>query len=171
MKFYNYSNNQAKKIIQEVGVPEELHEEALESIKAGWKRANSFKSLFSNLTAPIVVPFALLFCKWESESLPKFFSWYDNDTNLNGDEGIPVSLDPKDSVAIENCYYRKGHHPREYLSRYVWIGLRNRGKNSYMQEGYPLEEVTQEWGTVGLTSGSESEPAVTGWNVSRSILI
>lgn len=167
MKYVKFSKEMVFSVLKEQGVPEHLHQEAYLSIKEGWDVANSFKCLFSNLSAPVVVPFALLFTKWESEALPKQFNWYNNDTNLNGDRNLPVSLDKNDTQAIADCYYNEGHHPREYGSRYTWIGLRNRGKKSYMVKAVDdsLEQQEQVWGVDGLTRGDKHKEPVTGWTV------
>lgn len=169
MKYYKFSKKQVMEVLTEAGVPLHLHDEAYNSVKEGHSLANTFKCLFSNLSAPFVVPLALLFTKWDSEKLPKQFDWYNNDTNLNGDKNIPVSLDKNDPIAIKSCYYREGHHPREYLSRYIWIGLRNRGKMSYMQpvKDLSLEIEEEVWGVRGLTRGDKVKPPVTGWTVTR----
>ncbi len=38
--------------------------------------AKGVVDIIPNITAPVVVPVALLFCKWESEKLPRFFWWW-----------------------------------------------------------------------------------------------
>lgn len=42
-------------------------------------------TIIPDLTAPIVVPVALLFTKREDNYLPKLFTWWDNDASINGD--------------------------------------------------------------------------------------
>ena len=73
MKYVKFSKEVVFSVLKEQGVPEHLHQEAYMSIKDGWDVANSFKCKLVNLSAPIVVPIALLFTKWESESLPEMF--------------------------------------------------------------------------------------------------
>lgn len=101
-----------------------------------------FKNLLTiipDLLAPIVVPIALLFTKTESEHLPRFFWWWDNDASINGDlrtddpnDGLggwalrPISTSTSNLAEIAMCYWAKGHHPRSFWARYVWLGLRNR---------------------------------------------
>lgn len=167
MNYVRFSPELAQSILYETGVPPQLWDEAIESIEKGYSRANSFKSLFANVTAPLVVPFALLFTKWESEHLPKFFSWYDNDVSINGDRGVPV---PTGDEAIKLNYWAEGHHPRSFWSRYVWLGLRNRGKEAYMEKLPEGHQWTPErsWGESGITRGSDGHPPVEGWNVVES---
>lgn len=86
-----------------------------------------------DLLSPVIVPIALLFTKWEAEKLPKLFHWWDNDASINGDtrqlhswdlQPVPLERDSPDAVAM--CYWAKGHHPRSFYARWVWLGLRNR---------------------------------------------
>jgi hypothetical protein len=115
-----------------------------------------FKNLITmpfDLTAPLVVPIALLFTKWEAERLPKLFRMWDNEINLNGDIGNPtdpkgrIPLDKKNTWAISNCYWAKGHHPRSFYARFVWIGLRNRASYPAWKLGYrnKPEDRRQDW--------------------------
>jgi uncharacterized membrane protein len=120
-------------------VPATHYKYAVRSIWSAW-----WKNLLTmpfDLTAPVVVPIALLFTKWEAERLPRFFRMWDNEVNLNGDIGSPtgpgpVPLDPKSRWAIDNCYWAPGHHPRSRWARYVWIGLRNRASWPAWRLGY-----------------------------------
>lgn len=105
--------------------------------------------IIPNLTAPIVVPIALLFTKWEDEKLPSLFWFWDNNASINGDKvnwtfdetlnkEVPMrqSLDPNDAQAIGFCYYAPGHHPRSFIARYIWLGLRNRASLLAKKLGY-----------------------------------
>ena len=97
----------------------------------------------ADLLAPIVVPIALLFTKRESEHLPRLFLWWDNDASINGDgwavwrdgQWVHVFGDERpgerpvpyaDPEYTGDAYYCKGHHPRSFYARWVWLGLRNR---------------------------------------------
>lgn len=83
----------------------------------------SLKSIITlplSLSAPFIVPIALLFAKWEDDKLPKYFSWYDNDVSLNGDRVEDWGLDNRN-----NAYYAKAP-PRSFWARYIWVGWRNR---------------------------------------------
>lgn len=101
--------------------------------------AKNVLTIIPDLLAPVVVPFALLFTKWEDEHLPRLFWWWDNDASINGDkrtddpnDGLggwtlkPVPLERDSAEAIAMCYWAPGHHPRSFYARWVWIGLRNR---------------------------------------------
>ncbi|MBF5003374.1 DUF7338 family protein [Diaphorobacter caeni] len=89
--------------------------------------------------APIVVPVALLFTRWQDDKLPRLFCWWDNDVSINGDAGLTWSRDPVTGIGkpdrVPNddtadvralCYWAKGHHPRSFWARFVWLGWRNR---------------------------------------------
>lgn len=102
-----------------------------------WLRATA--TIPVDLLAPLVVPIALLFTRWESDHLPRLFSWWDNDASINGDvrtddptDGLggwalkPVPLERDSAEAVAMCYWAKGHHPRSFYARWVWLGLRNR---------------------------------------------
>lgn len=72
------------------------------------------------LLAPLIVPIALMFTKWEDDKLPKLFTPWDNDVSINGDR--------KEDWALDNhkpAYYAKAP-PRSFWARYVWLGWRNR---------------------------------------------
>lgn len=101
--------------------------------------AKNLLVMVPDLLAPIVVPVALLFTRWDAGHLPRWAWWWDNDASINGDvrtdepdDGLggwalqPVSLNPDSLQAIESCYWAPGHHPRSFWARYVWLGLRNR---------------------------------------------
>lgn len=153
-------------VFKDVGLPFTYWEEAARSIREGYDYASRFNVLFHNLSAPIVTPFALAFTPWEAEALKRPFHLYNNDTNLNGDAGF-VPLDPDSKDAIAMCYWNEGHHPREFLSRYKWIGLRNRGKMSYMQEVLYLDydQKVKYWGDREITRGNTTTESRTGWCV------
>ena len=106
-----------------------------------------FKSLITlpfDLLAPVVVPLALIFTKWEDEKLPWLFRFWDNDAGPHGDvrtddpnDGLggwglkPVPLeDTPEARAM--CYWAPRHHPRSFYARFVWLGLRNRA--SYLSQ-------------------------------------
>lgn len=101
-----------------------------------------------DLSAPIVMLFVLPFVSRDADALPRFFSAWDNNISLNGDSGgvqMPDGswvnwYDVEDWEAVKDylqvtyddpryggdAYYAKGHHPRSFWARYVWVGLRNR---------------------------------------------
>lgn len=104
--------------------------------------AKNMLTIIPDLLAPVVVPVALLFTKWEDEHLPRFFWWWDNDASINGDkrtdnpnDGLggwalkPVPLERDSQEAVSMCYWAKGHHPRSFYARWVWLGLRNRASS------------------------------------------
>jgi hypothetical protein len=90
-------------------------------------------TIIPDLLAPVVVPVALLFTKWEDEKLPKLFKWWDNDVTINGDRSN-VWVDGKPVIPLEDtpearalAFWVDGkHHPRSFYARWVWMGLRNR---------------------------------------------
>jgi hypothetical protein len=110
------------------------------------------KTWLYDLSAPIVMLLVLPFVKREADRLPRLFSAWDNNVSLNGD-GEAVLRDGKwltaghdisweefnaavaagerrytydDPDYTGDAYYARGHHPRSFWARYVWVGLRNR---------------------------------------------
>lgn len=117
----------------------------------------------ADLLAPVVVPVALLFTRWEDDSLPGLFCWWDNDASINGDVRTD---DPNDSlggwalkpVPLEDtpearamCYWAPGHHPRSFYARWVWLGLRNRASRLAQLLGTDATGTPAEW-SEGLWS-------------------
>lgn len=109
-------------------------------------------ALPADLLAPIVVPFALLFTKTESEHLPRPFWWWDNDASINGDkrhegswELLPISTDLTNQQEIRLCYWAPGHHPRSFYARYVWLGLRNRASALSQALGTDVDGPAVQW--------------------------
>lgn len=105
-------------------------------------------------TAPLVMLVALLFTPRSANKLPKLFRKWDNDVSINGDgcgwlraDGKWVDL--RDGVQHEGepligyddtsyggtAYYAKGHHPRSYWARYIWLGWRNRASKLSLDLG------------------------------------
>lgn len=144
------------------------------SIQKGMNRA---KGLWVySLTAPLVVPIALLWCKWDSEKLPNWARKWDNNVNLNGDNGdwldVDANGDPdtiqmplEDTPEVRaRCYWGWGPmegkiHPRSFLARWIWIGFRNRGKQAFVDKGVHIERgkklvTTGEPGIRGQKSGA-----------------
>ena len=86
---------------------------------------------------------ACALAKRDAEQLPSLFRKWDNDSSLNGD-GWGHFIDGKWIRAVEgqhpgvpwvsysdptysgDAYYAKGHHPRSFWARYIWVGWRNR---------------------------------------------
>jgi len=105
-----------------------------------------------DLSAPIVMLLVLPFVRRGADKLPSLFRRWDNNVSLNGD-GEAVFIDGEfltaghgiswedynaalargayrytydDPLYHGDAYYAKGHHPRSFWARYVWVGLRNR---------------------------------------------
>ncbi len=114
----------------------------------------------ADLLAPLVVPIALLGTRWEAEALPRWARWWDNDVGLNGDnfhwvvdpatgQGVPLPVPLQDTPAARAlCYWVKGHHPRSFWARFVWLGLRNRASALALQLGHPADysKPVEMWG-------------------------
>ena len=100
-------------------------------------------TILPDLLAPVVVPVALLFTPRSANRLPRLFEWWDNDVSINGDgwavlrDGVWVQVQGNErpgEVAVAysdprytgDTYYCRGHHPRSFYARWVWLGLRNR---------------------------------------------
>ena len=132
-------------------------------------QASDRKTRIYDLSAPIVMLFVLPWVKREANALPKLFGKWDNNISLNGDSG-GVLVDGKwidyhdvqDWEAVQgnlmvtyddpryegDAYYAKGHHPRSFWARYVWVGLRNRASKLALDRGRPVD------GPIEVLSGS-----------------
>ena len=135
------------------------------------------KSLFviiPDILAPIIVPIALLFTKWEDEKLPKLFALWDNDASINGDKRTDdpndgrngwnlkfVPLEKDSEEAINMCYWAQGHHPRSFYARWVWLGLRNRASNASVMLG-KQPDYTQE---LKIYGDPATENGHSGWRL------
>lgn len=105
-------------------------------------------------TAPLVMLVALLFTPRSANRLPKMFRKWDNDVSINGDgcgwrraDGSWVDLRDgvlhlgetlvgyDDPAYGGTAYYAKGHHPRSYWARYIWLGWRNRASKLSQEMG------------------------------------
>lgn len=104
-----------------------------------WVWVKSLFMLPATLMAPVFVIPMLWFTKWQDEHLPDACRFFDNDASINGDvrtddptdgkggwELKTVPYEEDNQSAIDMCYWAKGHHPRSFYARWVWIGLRNR---------------------------------------------
>lgn len=121
-------------------------------------------TILPDLAAPLVVPVALLFTPRNAEHLPRLFVWWDSDASINGDGWAvwrggawvhvfgdelpgerPIPYDHPDYTG--DCYYCKGHHPRSFYARWVWLGLRNRASRLSQLLGFRHEPdaPVQEW--------------------------
>lgn len=109
---------------------------------------------FLGFLAPIVVPIALLFTKYEDDDLPKGFRWYSNDVSINGDQ--PEGAE---------TYYAPGYDRRSFVARFIWLGLRNRASKLALLMGHtyvPGEyEDAENWGDP--KTGRDHE----GWALNR----
>jgi hypothetical protein len=125
------------------------------------------KTWLYDLSAPLVMLLVLPFVPRSADKLPRAFRKWDNDVSMNGDgwgwqdsDGqwydTRVRPAPEGKLAIAHsdpayggdCYYAKGHHPRSFWARYIWLGWRNRASLMSLELG---EQVTA---TPVLISGS-----------------
>lgn len=95
-----------------------------------------------------VVPIAVLFCKKESNNLPKFFSWLDDpDYGINGDP-----------------YWQKEHFPNgkhtSYYARVRWLWRNRIGNFSKKVFGLKVEDVDA---STVVTTGDINATYVKGW--------
>jgi hypothetical protein len=142
------------RVLKELAALPDLTDEDRAAAEACFRAAKAAddKTWLYDLSAPIVMLLVLPFVKREADRLPKAFAKWDNNVSLNGD-GEAVFIDGKfltaghgitwedynaalargayrytydDPLYHGDAYYAKGHHPRSFWARYVWVGLRNR---------------------------------------------
>ena len=122
------------KYLDQAGVPDDLHGEALASLARAKKASQSM--FWFKWTAMFVMAYVVQKLKWADERLPAKWRNYDNDVSMNGDpwpwkeleDGTWIRFAPlEDTPEVrEQCYWAKGSHPRSKWARYVWLGWRNR---------------------------------------------
>ena len=121
------------------------------------EKANA-KTLWYDLSAPLVMALVLPFVPRSADRLPRLFRKWDNNVSLNGDgcgwqnpetgewfdlrtgqvpHGAPL-ISHSDPAYGGDCYYAPGHHPRSTWARYVWVGLRNRASQLSVDLGVPV---------------------------------
>ena len=148
------------KAIEEIKSLTDISEETKQEAIACINRAHEADSKLRiyDLSAPLVMLLVLPFVKNEAESLPKAFRKWDNNVSLNGDglgwqdtDGVwwdsRVKPVPEGVEAIKHndlrykgdCYYAKGHHPRSFWARYVWVGWRNRASMISLKAGVAVD--------------------------------
>lgn len=148
-----------EKEIKELNISDEERLQVMACMESA--RSADRSTRLYDLSAPLVMLFVLQFVKREANRLPKAFAKWDNNISLNGDSG-GVLVDGKwidyhdveDWEAVRQClqvtyddprfegdaYYAKGHHPRSFWARYVWVGLRNRAAKLALDLGKPVDQ-------------------------------
>lgn len=112
-----------------------------------------------DLSAPLVMLLVLPFVPRSADHLPTWARNWDNDVSMNGDgwgwqdsdgtwydtrikpapDGAPL-VRHSDPAYGGDCYYAKGHHPRSFWARYIWLGWRNRASLMSLELGEPVTE-------------------------------
>lgn len=155
-------------------VPQHLKADILDCLDAA--AAADRQTWPYDLSAPIVMLLVLPFVKREANKLPRLFRKWDNNISLNGDGEVvrrgdawvnlrDIGWTPEpgeqvirydDPLYDGDAYYAKGHHPRSFWARYVWVGLRNRASQLSVDHGEDVpERPTVISGRVGLGTHTE----------------
>lgn len=142
------------RVLKELAALPDLTDEDRAAAEACFRAAKDAddRTWLYDLSAPIVMLLVLPFVRRSADKLPSLFRRWDNNVSLNGD-GEAVFIDCKfltaghgitwedynaalargayrytydDPLYHGDAYYAKGHHPRSFWARYVWVGLRNR---------------------------------------------
>ena len=129
-----------------------------------------------DLSAPLVMLLVLPFVPRSADRLPRLFARWDNNVSVNGDSEVvrrgdrgvnlrDIGWTPEpgeqvirydDPLYDGDAYYAKGHHPRSFRARYVWVGLRNRASQLSVDHGEDVpERPTVISGRVGLGTHTE----------------
>lgn len=131
--------------------------------------------MWYDLSAPFVVPFILLFTKWNAEKLRFLDHIYGNNVEYVRDDGVYVGgingddfgqweltpegvFQPKrvplddTPEARQLAYWVDGkYHPRSFVARWVWLGFRNRASKASYNLGVdmrPIDHDRESWGDV-----------------------
>lgn len=139
-----------KSVIKEIYNLEEIDDNKKAMAVLCMKEAKrlDLKTLFYDCTAPVVTFYVLMFTKRDATVLPEFFKRWNNNVSINGDghwvrRGDVVfdlrtisweEFNPETDVLIPydseeqlgNAYYCKWFKPKDFLARWVFIGVRNR---------------------------------------------
>lgn len=155
-------------------IPAHVRAELLDCIDAAQDADR--KTWLYDLSAPIVMLLVLPFVPRSADRLPRLFSKWDNNVSLNGDGEVvrrgdrwvnlrDIGWTPEpgeqvirydDPLYDGDAYYAKGHHPRSFWARYVWVGLRNRASQLSVDHGEDVpERPTVISGRVGLGTRTE----------------
>ena len=134
----------AIRAFKRIGLPTDVETAAIACFDDARKRQR--KTWWYDASAPLVTLIALMFTPRSADRLPEWASRWDNNVSLNGDghgwqdpetgewfdirvkpapEGVPL-VSHSDPAYGGDCYYARGHHPRSFWARWVWVGWRNR---------------------------------------------
>lgn len=165
-----------ERTVRNSGMPDADQAACMDSMDLA--RERELPVIFYDCIAPILMLLVLPFVPRSANKLPSWLRKWDNNISINGDSGgvlMPDGswvgyYDVPDWEAVKgypqvsyddpsyggDAYYARGHHPRSFWARYVWLGWRNRA--------------TQASFDVGIDS---SAPIVTaaegdGWRIRRS---
>lgn len=129
--------------------------EALDCMQDAYRAALK-RTLFS-ATAPVAVFYALLFTRRADNRLPRLFWRWDNNKSINGDghyvrrggklvhvRYLGWKTEPGEQLIYPDdpgldktarAYWAKAFHPRDFIARWVWLGLRNRASKYIWDTG------------------------------------
>lgn len=133
------------------------------------------KTLPYDYGAPLVTAIALIGLPGAATKLPRWARRWDNNVSINGDaqavfrDGAWLDLRNgnearpgervytyDDEMYDGKAYYAKRLHPRGYVARWVWLGVRNRASALSQQLGREVVEYPQVLsGARNLDSGTE----------------
>ncbi len=193
-----YSNN-AFKLLDEMDAPVEVKENARRSLLEARRRHNSVMiyDITAPYVMLAVLPFVKweannlpkFFRKWDNEVSINGdkFPWYqEKDENGNfvyvgirgeiptGDTCVLWNDEAKDNVEVSAkslAYWVGGKfHPRSFIARYVWLGIRNRASKASADAGFiitdELKDSFRSWGNPKV--GTEvDDQVVTGTYLSN----
>ncbi len=134
----------AREVIDNPAIPATLKPAVLTCLDDAY--AANRRTWLYDATAPLVTAVALLLTPRSANHLPRWARKWDNNVSLNGDgevvlrDGQWVNLRDigwmpehgervytyDDPAYTGDAYYAKGHHPRSWWARWVWVGWRNR---------------------------------------------
>lgn len=168
---------EAERTVRESGLSPDDQAACLDSMDEARSRELPIIWLY-DCWAPLLMLLVLPFVKRSANALPTWLSKWDNNISINGDSGgvqMPDGSwvgynDVNDWLAVKGClqvsyddprydgdaYYARGHHPRSFWARYIWLGWRNRATRASFDAGIDSQ--------APIVTAAEGE----GWRIRRT---
>lgn len=161
----------AARQLDALGITSEQRAAALASFDAASQSAPVWRSVWDHYRAPFVLLPLCLCLSRSADDLPAEWADWDNNVSINGDsagwlrgtEWVQVRDEPapagveaigySDTRYEGDAYYARGHHPRSWFARWVWLAWRN------VRAGLAQRNGIEPAQRPALIAGTEQEPS------------